>query len=105
LYTEGLSRIIAWAGETGFTRITSRHALHNTPVIIAKLRQGFQITGVAIDPEGGPCLDLAYFLAAEVKQAYLHRAGLNVFTPGMMAASMGTAETLYRRLQAARSHA
>lgn len=101
LYSEGLKRVVAWAASVGFAKVTSRHAIHNTPVILAKLKANFHITGIAIDLEAGPCLDLARFLALEQENAYRYRLGLNIFTPQMVKASMGTANTLCEILQTA----
>lgn len=49
IYSALLPSLLAYFKSCGFRRVRSRHEFENNPVLIAKLRNGFVITGTEID--------------------------------------------------------
>ncbi|ATB41110.1 hypothetical protein CYFUS_006572 [Cystobacter fuscus] len=95
LYSALIQRLISYTRALGFHRILSSHAPSNNPVIIAKLKQGFSITGLEIDAEVGPNLLLTYFHNPEQKRAYEYRCGGTHLSKRMVESSQGS----FARLQ------
>jgi len=86
---------IAYTAALGFDTITSEHAPCNNPIILAKLRAGFRIYGLELDPFVGPALILRYFHNPEHLAAYELRCGMATLTPGLAESGSG-AWTLFR---------
>lgn len=59
----------------GFHSIHSRHIVANNPIIIAKLKLGFTISGMEINPSLGQLLHLNYHFNPLKKRAASFRAG------------------------------
>ena len=62
LYTQFLEALISYLKAIGIERVTSNHMGNNRPVLIAKLKAGFIITGVTLDERHGMLVWLARFL-------------------------------------------
>ena len=75
LYRTILECTIAYTRALGYDSIGSEHAFCNNPVIIAKLRAGFDIYAFELDPAAGPSLILRYFHNPEHRAAYEVRCG------------------------------
>jgi L-amino acid N-acyltransferase YncA len=61
LYTHLLQRMLALTAQQGFQKIYSRHTAANNPVIIPKLKAGFNITALEISDIFGALVHLSYF--------------------------------------------
>lgn len=62
LYSQFLEALIPYLKALGIERVTSNHMGNNRPVLIAKLKAGFIITGVTLDERHGMLVWLARFL-------------------------------------------
>lgn len=101
LYRMILGGTIAYTAALGFDSITSEHALCNNPIIIAKLRAGFRIYGLELDPVAGPSLILRYFHNPEHLAAYELRCGMATLTPGLAEQGTGSWPKLVQQVLAA----
>ena len=72
IYSQLVEMVISHAGAHGYTSIVSRHAANNNPVIIAKLKLGFFVSGFEYSEVYGPLVRLTY-LVGELRRA-LHEA-------------------------------
>jgi len=75
LYGEYLRRIIDYTKELGFDAIVSDHSPGNNAVLIAKLKAGFRIFSLEIDPAVGTSVCLRYFHDPAHLAAYEFRCG------------------------------
>lgn len=89
VYKSIVAGTIAYTAALGFDALTSEHAPCNNPIIIAKLRAGFRIYGLELDPVVGPALILRYFHNPEHLAAYELRCGMATLTPGLAAQGTG----------------
>ena len=62
IYTYFLAALIPYLKALGIERVTSNHMGNNRPVLIAKLKAGFVITGMTLDERHGMLVWLARFL-------------------------------------------
>jgi ribosomal protein S18 acetylase RimI-like enzyme len=76
LYTEMVKVVMAIATDAGFQSIFSRHIATNNDVIIAKLKLGFNITGMELSDAFGTLVHLTYLPNETRKQFLDFRAGL-----------------------------
>jgi len=79
LYSHFLETLIPYLKELGIERVTSNHMGTNRPVLIAKLKAGFAITGVTLDERHGMLVWLVRFLAAERQQGFERAFSLDSF--------------------------
>lgn len=79
LYSRFLDRLIPYLEEMGVERVTSNHMGTNRPVLIAKLKAGFVITGVTLDERHGMLVWLVRFLAPERQQGFEQAFSLDSF--------------------------
>lgn len=77
---------IAFSRALGFDRVVSDHAICNNPIIIAKLKLGFQIWSLEMNPGCGPTLTLIYFHHPAHRKAYEVRCSLASLEPQHLAA-------------------
>lgn len=77
LYTLILNKVLDIAKEEGFHTISSRHVVSNNPVIIAKLKAGFKITGIELSEIHGNLVNLTYFNNDLRAEAYEVRSGFS----------------------------
>jgi GNAT superfamily N-acetyltransferase len=89
LYRAVLARVLAYAGELGFSLTVSEHAPSNNAVLMAHLRADFRILAMLIDPLYGPSVRLGYFHDPQLLRAYEFRCGLAVMDPGLHGAGSG----------------
>jgi ribosomal protein S18 acetylase RimI-like enzyme len=75
LYSALVGHVLAKTTEAGFQLITSRHTATNNPVIIAKLKLGFVITGVEISDVFGVLVHLTYFTNNDRRRVMDVRSG------------------------------
>jgi hypothetical protein len=89
LYQKILDGTIGYTRALGFDVIASEHAPGNNPVIIAKLRAGFRIVSLEVDPGAGVSIHLRYYHNPEHLAAYELRCGLARLTPGLREHAFG----------------
>lgn len=70
LYSQFLEVLIPYLKALGLERITSNHMGNNRPVLIAKLKAGFIITGTTLDERHGMLVWLARFLEPERERGF-----------------------------------
>ena len=58
LYTALTTTVVEWARERGYHDVRSSHMATNNPVLIAKLKLGFRITGMRMSAPMGTLLDM-----------------------------------------------
>lgn len=76
LYSKLLDTVIEISKKTGYQTITSRHVSGNNPVIIAKLKAGFKITGFEMSEIHGHLIHLTYFHNKLRGEAFDVRSGM-----------------------------
>jgi len=74
IYTALLGEARRMAESLGATTIRSRHSVLNNPVLIAKLRFGFQISGLSMPAGMGSLVELSYHLNPARQKLYRQRA-------------------------------
>ena len=80
LYSRFLDSLIPYLQALGIERVTSNHMGTNRPVLIAKLKAGFIITGVTLDERHGMLVWLARFLEPARQQGFERAFSLDSFT-------------------------
>jgi hypothetical protein len=101
IYRQILAGTIRYTAALGFDTITSEHAPCNNAILIAKLRAGFCLYGMDMDPMAGPSVTLRYFHNPEHRAAYELRCGMATLTPGLAAHGTGAWSLLREQLLAA----
>ena len=76
LYGEMLRYVLARTKQDGFLKVTSRHRATNNAVIIPKLKAGFVISGMELDPAFGTMVHLSYFHHPKLWELMEARAGI-----------------------------
>jgi ribosomal protein S18 acetylase RimI-like enzyme len=76
IYQALVDRLICLLRDKGFQVIRSRHVATNSPVIIAKLRLGFVITGFELSDAFGSMVQLSYYTHLKRQKLVNVRAGL-----------------------------
>ena len=99
IYAELQRRVIAYSREAGFRRVDSSHAPSNNAVLVAKLRAGFRIVTLDLDPAHGPTLVLRYFHEPVELAAYEYRCGHASVTPELAGTGYGAWDELRRQLR------
>lgn len=94
LYREYMARLLAYTKEAGFRAVKSEHAPSNNAVIVAKLRAGFRIYSLEMDPAAGPSLCLRYFHDPLELAAYEYRCGMATMSKALLARGAGAANKL-----------
>ena len=80
VYTRFLAKLLAYLRELGVERVTSNHMGTNRPVLIAKLKAGFNVTGVTLDERFGMQVWLTYYLSEKRQQDFEQAFSLDSFT-------------------------
>lgn len=78
-YSSFLARLFPYLKELGVERITSNHMGTNRPVLIAKLKVGFNVTGVTLDERFGMQVWLTCYLTDERQQGFERAFSLDRF--------------------------
>ena len=98
VYTAILKANIAYTAALGFDTITSEHAPGNNAVLIAKLKAGFRIVGMDVDPLFGVSVVLKYFHNADHLATYQHRCGLATLNERIAKSGFGAFAQLREQL-------
>jgi len=83
IYTALLERVIQFSKNMGHAMITSTHSPANNPILIAKLKKGFYLTAMEIDPRFGMNAKLTYYHDSALRDAYKFRCGELFFNKTM----------------------
>ena len=75
IYKNLLPKILEIVSKKGFQKISSRHTVTNTRIIIAKLKVGFNITGFDISDRFGVFVNLTYLFNDVRKKVIKYRVG------------------------------
>lgn len=75
VYSGMLDRAVSYIADKGFQRIYSYHKMANNPVLIAKLKFGFVLTGFKVSEKNGCMAELTYFTNEKRKNLYEVRVG------------------------------
>lgn len=75
VYSELIKKTLDITREAGFQTVSSHHLLNNNAVIIAKLKMGFVIRGIELDPVHGLLLKLNYHHNELLNKAVRFRTG------------------------------
>lgn len=75
LYSRILDIFIQDCREKGYLKIRSSHYLDNNQVLTAKLKKGFHITGMNLNPITGQMVDLTLFLNKKSLEIFRYRTG------------------------------
>lgn len=81
IYSKSLPFIIKKITEAGLQVITSKHVASNNPVIVSKLKAGFQIAGFEISDKYGIMVKLTYFSNPKRKEVFKYRTGGKLTSP------------------------
>ncbi len=100
IYRDYLERMIAYTKELGFEAIVSEHAPNNNAVLIAKLRAGFRIFSMEIDPLVGMSICLRYFHEPAHLAAYEFRCGYATLNESLLSHGRGAMPLLVRQFKA-----
>ena len=79
LYSRFLEALIPYLKALGIGRVTSNHMGTNRPVLIAKLKAGFIVTGTTLDERHGMLVWLARFLEPERERGFERAFSLGSF--------------------------
>lgn len=74
VYTRLVQTVLAHAETHGYSVVASHHVPVNVPVIIAKLRLGFLMTGFEYSEVYGPLVRLTYVVGDKRRDLYRRRA-------------------------------
>lgn len=99
LYAEIIQRTLAYARELGFSVVVSEHAPSNNPVLIAKLKAGFRVAAMELDPAVGPSLVLKYFHDEAHRRAYEFRCGHASLDDGLIRSGFGAWSQLLEQIR------
>lgn len=75
IYNHMLKLVADKAKSEGFQIISSLHQASNNPVLVPKLKFGFNIVGMRVHPRFGILLELHYYTNEKVKKVYEYRTG------------------------------
>jgi ribosomal protein S18 acetylase RimI-like enzyme len=74
VYSQLVRAVLTHAESQGYIAVKSLHVAANSPVIIAKLRLGFHISGFEYSEVCGPLVQLKYLLGESRRSLYKARA-------------------------------
>lgn len=84
LVTTMVDRVFA----AGYTTVTSRHHPNNVAVLIPKLKCGFVISGLFVDPSYGTLVELSRYATPLQRTAFDYRVGLAAMDDALDAAKL-----------------
>ncbi len=70
IYSAFLEQLKHYITSIGYERITSNHMVNNRPILIAKLKAGFIVSGYSLDERIGAAVWLTYFTDPKREQAF-----------------------------------
>lgn len=74
IYTELARKVMDHARSRGYVAVVSRHAVRNNPVIIAKLKLGFFVSGFEYSEVYGPLVRLTFLVGELRRTLYRERS-------------------------------
>ena len=94
IYSALLERVIKLSKAMGYPMITSIHSPANNPILTAKMKKGFVLTAMEIDPRYGINACLTYFHDEAMLNAFKLRCGEVFFDKTMKDYSHGSFDKL-----------
>jgi RimJ/RimL family protein N-acetyltransferase len=101
LYSALVRRTLAYSAELGFDAVESEHSPANNAVLAAKLRLGFRVAGLVVDPAWGTSVRLRYFHRPEQLELFRFRCGEATLDARRIAAGFGHMGALREQFRAA----
>lgn len=89
LYRALVAKAVERAFDDGFSVVFSRHHPTNVAVLIPKLKNGFVITGLSLDPAYGTVVELSRFSTSLRADALHYRVGASPLSSTLRAALRG----------------
>jgi predicted GNAT family acetyltransferase len=99
IYRMIVQSTLSYTAALGFDTVTSEHSPCNTAILIAKLRAGFYVFGMVLEPRFGPSVTLSYFHNPEHRAAFELRCGSATLTPGLRGSAFGAWPLLERQVR------
>ena len=87
LYNDYCKRLIQYTKALNIIHLTSLHHAYNNPIMIAKLKLGFYITGYQTDISWGNMVMMSYFNCEKYEELFKYRTGHRSFLPEFYEAS------------------
>jgi GNAT superfamily N-acetyltransferase len=75
VYGRMLDIILAWTKEQGFSQVVSHHHPSNNPILIAKLKRGFVISGIEMSAQMGFLVALSYYHNPLAQKVFEFKSG------------------------------
>jgi len=98
VYSALLERVLQYSRLLGFTEVLSHHSPNNNPILIAKLKQVFKISGLEVESRFGVNVVLRYYHQAASLDAFALRCGHIAFNPALRHSAYGKVEALQQVL-------
>lgn len=99
IYRAILRGTLSYTAALGFDTVTSEHSPSNNAILIAKLRAGFFIYSLELDPRVGPSVALRYFHNPEHRAAFELRCGMATLTSGLRGSAFGAWPAFERQVR------
>jgi len=80
IYSTFLRIFLPYLHALGYERVTSNHMVNNRPVLIAKLKAGFIITGTMLDERWGAQVSMAYFFYEDRRVGFARAYSLEAYS-------------------------
>lgn len=90
LYQQFLHHLLPYLHTVGYERVASKHMVNNRPVLIAKLKAGFHVTGVELDERWGAQVSLVYYFYEDRHLGFATAFSLEPFTASPLYISSAT---------------
>lgn len=78
IYSQYLSHFIAYLEALGYERIISHHQSNNRPILIAKLKAGFVLSGVILDERWSAQVQLSYHVYPDRQRGFSQAFSLDM---------------------------
>lgn len=75
IYKALLEKLLIMLKDMGYEVVKSHHFINNNRVLLAKLKQGFVITGFEVSETFGTLIRLSYFYSEKRKELYNSKTG------------------------------
>lgn len=79
LYQQFLHILLPYLHEIGYERVASKHMVNNRPVLAAKIKAGFHITGVELDERWGAQVSVVYYFYEDRRLGFSNAFSLEPF--------------------------
>ena len=98
IYTDYCKRLINYTKNLGMMHLIGIHHAYNNPILIAKLKLGFHITGFNTDISWGTMVTTSYFNNPEYETLFKYRVGHMSFSEKLLNAAPKRVQDFYEKL-------